>query len=97
MYFSGEQNTEILKILISHAAIKHVIKEDKMWRDIVRQVLENENGFYEDDFGYRYINGTRYNILNVNAFTISHYYATDVTGTIPKILEALIASSPNVS
>ena len=44
------------------------------------------NGFYEDDFGYRYINGTRYNILNVNAFTISHYYATDVTGTIPKIL-----------
>ena len=49
MYFSGEQNTEILKILISHAAIKHSIKEDKMWRDIVRQVLENENGFYEDE------------------------------------------------
>jgi hypothetical protein len=49
MYLSGEQNTEILKILISHAAIKHDIKEDKMWRDIVRQVLENENGFYEDE------------------------------------------------
>ncbi len=48
MYLSGEQNTEILKILVSHAAIEHDIKEDEMWCDIVRQVLQNENGFYED-------------------------------------------------